>query len=83
MNIEEQDPTEVLNELLDLWGREVFESEYREEVDRETLRLEMLGILISKYAKWDINKVAKVCIEALHDCNFHDAAAAIENILNK
>ena len=44
---------------------------------------EVLGLILSKFLKWDGVAVAEVAIEALRDANFRQLADSFENALDK
>jgi hypothetical protein len=52
--------------------------EYLNQVSNETT----LGTLVSKYCKWDIDKILEVVKEALVDSNYHELAVEVENLFN-
>ena len=44
---------------------------------------EGLGVLVSKYLRWDGARISKVFIEALEDANFHMEASIVGRIFDK
>tara|TARA_Y100001936_G_C15508486_1_gene376791 strand:+ start:212 stop:454 length:243 start_codon:yes stop_codon:yes gene_type:complete len=42
---------------------------------------EALGLVVSKFCKWDRGDILNVACEALEDSNFHDDVATIESKL--
>lgn len=71
---------EKLKEILAEEAKASFEGWYRRETDSDKVSREMLGILVARFCEWDIIGVAEVCISALEDANFHDAAAKLADI---
>jgi len=41
---------------------------------------EALGLVVSKFSKWDLDKILNVTSEALEDANFDDVAKQIDRI---
>lgn len=48
--------------------------------DYEASDEEALGLVVSKFSKWDLDKILKVTSEALEDANFDNAVKQIEKI---
>ena len=42
-----------------------------------------LGILVSKFLRWDGVRISKAFIEALEDANYHTEALLVERIFDK
>jgi hypothetical protein len=56
----------------------IWEYSYQQETSKEKLRDETLGILISKYVEWDIDRLLTVIKSALEDSNYHSLIEAIK-----
>ena len=55
------------------------EPEYRNEWSDE----DILGMIVSKYCRWQGDKIGKVAVEAFTDSNYHDVASQIEKTLGE
>ncbi len=42
---------------------------------------EALGLVVSKFTKWDLGAILNVAAEALEDANFDDVATQIDRII--
>ena len=56
-----------LKSILDDAKKQYFTDDYQDKATYE----ETLGLLVSKFCKWDGNKIFKVSTEAFEDSNFH------------
>ena len=58
--------------LLALTIQEAKKQMYLPEYQDRTSDLEVLGGLVSKFSKWDLENIKEVVRESLEDSNFHD-----------
>jgi|SanBayMetagenome_1026888.scaffolds.fasta_scaffold87685_1 hypothetical protein len=56
----------------------IWEANYILTTPEEKLRDETLGILISKYVEWDIDRLLTIVKSALENSNYHSLVEAIE-----
>lgn len=75
-----------IKDSLDILIDEAFESIFTEEFKRTTTsdkeKMEVLGIIISKYCEWDGVDIMKAFKSALTDSNFHSIASIIEDLID-
>ncbi len=69
-----------LTEILDGMIPDSFVPSYLEQTDQETLREEMLGILISRWTEWSGCQILRITAGALEDSNFHKDAELITHL---
>lgn len=62
---------------------QIWEEGYAKSTDSETLELETLGVLVSKFTEWTGDFILKVAIAALEDANFRPEAEEVRTILKK
>ena len=68
MSVAQEDVFKLIAALVDCKQSKSFVDGY------EATQAESFGILLSQYFKWSGYEIAEVCIEALHDSNFHTLA---------
>lgn len=54
---------------------------YLQEHTQEKIQDETLGILISKYVKWDCKRLLTIIKSALEDSNYHSLVEAIDKFV--
>lgn len=70
---------EQFKPLIDEAKKVIFEKDYQDKVSDE----EVLGILVSKFCKWDGIKICEVCTNAFKDSNFHSLAQVISDKIDQ
>jgi len=68
-----------LKSILDDAKKKYFNDDYQDKASYE----ETLGLLVSKFCKWDGDKIFRVCNEAFEDSNFHSFNEEFINLWNK
>lgn len=76
-------PVEIIRHAIAMAIPEIWEEEYVKSQDPESLELETLGVLVSKFTEWSGNLILEVAIAALEDANFRDVATELKTILKK
>jgi hypothetical protein len=77
-SFESKDAAAALRPILDRVIKSVYLPEYRAKVTDA----EALGVLVSKFFKWDGGQVLAVAFSGLEDSNFHAEARAVERMQN-
>lgn len=70
---------EQFKPLIDEAKKVIFEEDYQDKVSDE----EVLGILVSKFCKWDGIKIGEVCTTAFEDSNFNSLAQVVSDEIEK
>ena len=78
-----QEVRDKIDPIIDAIIPETFTSEYMATANRDEIRTEALGIIVSKWSGWDGFKIMRVAFEALEDANFHTEAAVLADMLEK
>ena len=69
--------TQIINETIE----EAFTAEYRATADPKQIRIQALGIIVSRFTEWDGIDIMKIFAEALDDANFHGEAAQVQTMI--
>lgn len=67
---------EVLLPLVKELKRVIYLPEYQSEVSDA----EVLGVIVSKFCKWDINEIIEVAKNAFEDSNFREGTEMMEKL---
>ena len=67
-----------LNELIDAKALVSFNQDFLDNIPKEEVRAEALGVLIANWASWDVDLIVKVCVAALGDANAHSLEELLE-----
>ena len=74
---------EKIDQILDSMIPSSFTPGHVAKTGVDELRKQALGLLVSRYFRWDIFDISDTCIEALEDANYHDAAELLRNFIWK
>jgi hypothetical protein len=68
-----------LNKLIQAAGEIIYTEEFKKSnrYNTEENKLQTLGLIVSKYCRWDGDSIKAVAEAAFEDANFHDAIIII------
>ena len=75
--LDTQDINKIINPLLEQVRQQSFVKGY------EATDAECLGLVVSKFFRWNGYEIGKVAIEAFEDSNFHEIAENLQLNLNE
>lgn len=77
----QQNIKDSLDILIDEAFELIFTEDFKKTTSAEKEKMEVLGIIISKYCEWDGVDIMKAFKSALTDSNFHSIASIIEDLI--
>jgi hypothetical protein len=80
MNNKKQTSEEIINKTLPELIKQVKEMVILPEYHKETSDEEILGIIVSKFCKWEGERIKKVAEEAFTDSNYHGWSEQVSNL---